>query len=1325
MHSISNMKHIKWTLGAATLVAASLYGVPAQAQLVGQWDFENDNDGYAATVGQAIEPLGDLSNTEFGDTDFFGVDPIDGEVANVMFYDFAGEPGLGYKVFTGTANGGGANVNQYTLIMDIFWDVGGVWRSIFQTDVTGTSDGDFFVNPSDGIGISGQYEGVIRRNNWHRIAAVVDQAGGSIRKFIDGRLVGVNQFGGAVDGRFSVNAEGSADPFFLLFADESGETEPGYVNSIAYYQNLIPDGVIELLGAPTAAGIPTELPVAQPAVSTFIPADGSSASLPSSTVEAVIALAGVPVDIESITMTLDDEVVTPEIIASETEIRVVFQPVAEFEFSSEHMASVSFSSTGADAQSFTEEWAWTTVELQNTLTPDMMFDGNVGARGFLVRTIQLENGILNNSDARAEETLAGLYDESIAESTDGPAFWTTESGVINYDQSAGAQGEIRGTETTVPGLASGDQNDFVFEALTILDLPAGFHLMAVNSDDGFKVTSGIEPRSPNAKTMGIFNGGRGASTSLFNFFVEEAGLYAFRLTWYEDGGGANCEWWMQTADGERILINDDSNSDAVVAYVFPTQSGLPGLIEPGVAGFTPGNGATGIPAYQDFSVSLVNSGEPIDEASLTLSINGEAKEVSVSSETISEGAQEGNEIITVSWDNQGTLEAGALVDATISMTFAGGAKSASFDWSARVSDYPSVAVDAAQPAGAVAGDTGMLMNLSIINTDAGSGIPGNVSGAWFQLSGASEFDNEVAFGPHLLDFPMDVEMSSNSGNNFFGEDNIPDPWIDAQGFVSVAAQFYGYLELDAGYHRFGINRAGGVNVVFGGNPLDFFAPSLVSAGTSNDITEVTFDLFVEEAGFYGIRIDYWQSDAGSQNSQLEFYSFNDAGERTLINGDEAGAIAAYPSSTAEVAPFIAFATPLTNEFPQEELRIVVDPGTFDGEPTFDLMLNEAVVAPNSETVNGRTALTVAPGGTRLKEEKHIAKLTIGTGDVESVCEWVLQGIDNTEGGTNVGGTAFFSEDFEGVTLMPNVDEGTPGEFQEAWSREGPEGWVIDTSGVPGVDSPDEDGDGLPDNDGVTEWAGWTFASKDFWFSADGQRRAEFTLSEGTVLVADPDEWDDKGHADSAANGWYETWVDLPTISLEGTDENAAILKFDSSWRPEFDSNYRQSGEITVSFDGGDPQQVLLWLSDSSSPFFKDDNSTNETIVIPLFNPAGASEIDVRIRMFDAGNDWWWAIDNVELLRANTPLISTDLPVGKIEEAAGPLPGDPLPLERFAFDPSTRVLTMEIGAGVAASVEKTADVVNGPWESVASGSTGEFVITVSDDDSQAYFRVVAE
>jgi len=216
------------------------------------------------------------------------------------------------------------------------------------------------------------------------------------------------------------------------------------------------------------------------------------------------------------------------------------------------------------------------------------------------------------------------------------------------------------------------------------------------------------------------------------------------------------------------------------------------------------------------------------------------------------------------------------------------------------------------------------------------------------------------------------------------------------------------------------------------------------------------------------------------------------------------------------------------------------------------------------------------------------------------------------------GYVLLSEDFENLPLGPNVDEGTAGDA--VWTDIPPAGWFNDASGVPGIED--------PATDGVTEWAGWGFADKEWWIQTAGdQDRSTFDLGQGTVAIADPDEWDDAGHPKDYPANTYDVWLSTRPIDLSTTKPGTVKLKFDSSWRPEFDDDYHQSAKVTVSFDGGEPVELMLWLSDSSSPNYK-DYATNETVTLNIDNPAGAMSMVITFGLFDAGNDWWWAIDNL-------------------------------------------------------------------------------------------------
>ena len=110
------------------------------AQTVGQWDF---NGNLSQTTGAS---LGDLqyndttttSNTVFGSTTDLGISSINGTNATVMKFPSGTSP-QGYGMPTPSGNGGGSLVNQYTIIMDVYYPQGGILRPLVETD-DGSSD---------------------------------------------------------------------------------------------------------------------------------------------------------------------------------------------------------------------------------------------------------------------------------------------------------------------------------------------------------------------------------------------------------------------------------------------------------------------------------------------------------------------------------------------------------------------------------------------------------------------------------------------------------------------------------------------------------------------------------------------------------------------------------------------------------------------------------------------------------------------------------------------------------------------------------------------------------------------------------------------------------------------------------------------------------------------------------------------------------------------------------------------------------------------------------------------------------------------------------
>ncbi|MEM8947455.1 MAG: LamG domain-containing protein [Planctomycetota bacterium] len=226
------------------------------------------------------------------------------------------------------------------------------------------------------------------------------------------------------------------------------------------------------------------------------------------------------------------------------------------------------------------------------------------------------------------------------------------------------------------------------------------------------------------------------------------------------------------------------------------------------------------------------------------------------------------------------------------------------------------------------------------------------------------------------------------------------------------------------------------------------------------------------------------------------------------------------------------------------------------------------------------------------------------------------------GSESLHAATFFAEDFDSLPLGANVDESVTG--SNVWTATPPANWTIDNSGLPGG--------------GVTEWRGWSFADPDWWAEAAvDQQRSEFTKGTGAIAVADPDEW-----ADAAFDpGFYDTFLQTPSIAIGGAAANTVFLRFDSSWRPED----TQTATVTISFDGSPATELLRFSSVNGDADFKTD-ATNETILIPISNPGGASSVQFEFGMTDAGNDWWWAIDNIQVFSPLT--LQVDAQTGQMQ-----------------------------------------------------------------------------
>lgn len=249
------------TLGWGSRVARFAFVLVVAGQTAWSAQFDFNAPGFAPTLGPgSIEfySATTAADVEYGTASSFGLPGMPGGDAAVMkFPAFAGNQGLLFKTGVGP-NGGGAYINQYTMVWDLLLPSIPEWFSFFNSDDVNGNDGDLFMDSAGGIGISSVYHGVVGVNTWHRIAASYDLTTSTLSKYIDGQLVGSQTLSSGVDGRWSLYSVNDPANGLLLLADNDGETGAGYINSFYFIDRVMTGDEIGALGGPNAVGIVPE-----------------------------------------------------------------------------------------------------------------------------------------------------------------------------------------------------------------------------------------------------------------------------------------------------------------------------------------------------------------------------------------------------------------------------------------------------------------------------------------------------------------------------------------------------------------------------------------------------------------------------------------------------------------------------------------------------------------------------------------------------------------------------------------------------------------------------------------------------------------------------------------------------------------------------------------------------------------------------------------------------------------------------------------------------------------------------------------------------------
>jgi hypothetical protein len=468
---------------------------------------------------------------------------------------------------------------------------------------------------------------------------------------------------------------------------------------------------------------------------------------------------------------------------------------------------------------------------------------DTSTRGFVARVHQIGFGRAPgdaNSIANGERQLAGFFRdpatgmpvENLIDTTDMNEDGTfLIDGALNLDQDGGVQGTFDG-EDTIPGIpGTTDSTDNIAAEFTAyLDMPAGCFELIVNSDDGFVTSFGSEPRDVFSRSdAGFFNGGRGASDTQFSIAVPVAGIYPVRIAWWEGGGGANIEFVMiNSATGEKILVNDDSVAESFAAYPTGTAaSAYVRAIEPRIDS-TDADPARGI------EVQFVDGATALVDASVEISLDGTPLTV-----TTTEGA---GGVTTALGAYPSPLAPGSAH--TVELKFDDGSGTVRTEtWSFTAPNYasldgslalnvnsgvtPGFIVNIYQPDPSTFGENG--------STTAGDNVAEVADGFLAGLGGENAADFDAVFEPFsrdgdsfVTDGVINLDQDAGDVGGFPMSDPIPGIPGTTGSTDGIAGEFLTWISFpEAGYYQLGVNSDDNFRVTASHEPA---VPPLVING---------------------------------------------------------------------------------------------------------------------------------------------------------------------------------------------------------------------------------------------------------------------------------------------------------------------------------------------------------------------------------------------------------------------------------------------------------------------------------------------------------------
>lgn len=646
-----NLPPLRIVLSCALTILAN----SASAAITGQWDFKTGN--LSATIGQDLSYLdGDTqARTRFGTTTSFAIPDIAGQPTNVMGFPKAASEFGGYFAVAGAApNGGGLSVNQYTIIMDVLFPTNssGTTRALVVTD----QGGELYVDGNNALGFTGGFGGgSLAPNVWHRVAFAVDTTN-TISMFIDGTKVGEQAAPAGLDGRFSIGSG------FNLFDDANTNSQAGYIASLQFQDQKLPDGLIALLGGPVAKGILTGPPPNPYVVSEAPVSDlrfpSRSTVPPNPLLKIVLNDGTTTVNTNTVQLKFNGAAVPATVVRTAPTTVISYQVTNFLDVASTNAVVLTYQDSAGAALGV--QYAFIVgpyVALPASAAGAL---GSANTRGFVYRVAQAPaTATVANSFVRAQQQLDGTLldtnglpfaNEAALTGTgsqpDGSFFidqFEANKGTVAFDLTGAAFYHLPAfTIFSFPGIpgVNGSSDNFADETLAYLQLSAGSYTFGVNvgigrvddppgADDGYELFCGANPRDQFATLVGQFvrtgsNFGDTQNTNEFTFVVPVDGVYPFRLVHWQTHQSSDLGWYyVDPSTGARTLINDPAGT--IPAFRVSTLKR-----EPYVAEVYPVPGGSGFPASAPVQIVLSDDDLQVAPASIQLRFNGAAVTPAVS-----------------------------------------------------------------------------------------------------------------------------------------------------------------------------------------------------------------------------------------------------------------------------------------------------------------------------------------------------------------------------------------------------------------------------------------------------------------------------------------------------------------------------------------------------------------------------------------------------------------------------------------------------------------------------------------------------------------------